>query len=393
SKICFVTDFGYISRPIGQNLGDHVQQVLYEAVQASTNIVNLAGIAPLHKLLHASASQPSALLRVRFGCATHRGYRTEGHRLVAHRTIQTLHPDLLLPSDFVDLQRQKAILYVQSRSDASTVYLNYHSNPRNGKSSRVLFPSNATGFLYLHRPPSLPSIAAQIRLRITPEPDPDLFSIGADLLRGPRPWSIHLPQIVTSDMYAPFKAQIASDGLLDGGFMDSLKLAWQDCANLLPDTQTIVTLTQPFEINLEDTATFIRILTTGTQRRIIFQGLFVDHRQTHTASQSPYKYPYKGTALPSQLLESVLTSTHSGRILAHVETSPLPKHARPASRRPVLVLRILKILTPVEAVPGYDMFLPIPEEGGLLSKATTGPMAFDLEKPPQCLKDLQLLWE
>ncbi|KAG5648382.1 hypothetical protein DXG03_004956 [Asterophora parasitica] len=244
----------------------------------------------------------------------------------------------------------------------------------------IPFPPYAQGFLYLHRPPSLPLIAAEIRLRLTPKPDPNLFSTGADLLRGSIPWSIHLPRIVTLDKFAPLKAQIASDGLIDGGFMDSLKLAWHDCSPRYAATETIFTLTQPFEINLKDTACVISILTTRTHGRVIFKNLFLDRR--HGTIHFPY----------------------NGRLLARLEISPLPEHARPASRPPVLVLRVLKILTPIEYDTGYDLHVPIPAEGELLSKRRRGrtgpmkkgtvPMIFDVEKgPSQWLKDLQLLVE
>ncbi|KAG5644961.1 hypothetical protein DXG03_007331 [Asterophora parasitica] len=300
-----------------------------------------------------------ALLRV--GCATHRGYQTKAK--VPHRTIQTLNPDLLEPSDFVDLSNKRwATVYAQS----ATGFLRYPKN----RQRDAQFPSNAKGFLYLHRPPSLPPIAAEIRLRLTPEPNPTLFSTGADLLCGSIPWSIDLPQLVKVKSYAPFEAQVVSDGLIDGGFMDSLKLAWEDVITRRADTQTLYTLAQPFEINLEDTSTLLGILTTRAQGCIIFDHLFRDTR-AWLASKHPYR----------------------GRILAHFEISPLAQHSRPASRPPVLVIRVLKILTPIESVPGYDMYLPIPAEGGLLSKRRTGTIFFDLEKPSQRIKDLMLLVE
>ncbi|KAG5643366.1 hypothetical protein DXG03_001014 [Asterophora parasitica] len=325
----------------------------------------------------------------RVGCATPRHFRAAG--LLPQRSIRTLNQDLLEPLDFVDLSdKRQPILYVQS--DAAGP-LNYVKNVH----VHVPFPSNARGFLYLHRPPSLSPLAAQIRLRLTPEPNPNLFSTGADLLRGtgPIPWSINLPQILTAEKYAPFKAQIASDGLIDASLLDSLKLAWKSWTKSSPDTQTIFTLTQPFEMNLADTSTSIRILTAHAQGRIILQHLFQDGRDFSD------KHPYRG-ALPHPVASCEPSNQQpAGRILAHFEISPLPKHARPASCLPILVLRVLKILTPIEYAPGYDMHLPMPLEGGLLSKKLRGrsvtsppvPIIFNVEKMKDSkqLKDLGLL--
>ncbi|KAG5641818.1 hypothetical protein DXG03_004160 [Asterophora parasitica] len=161
--------------------------------------------------------------------------------------------------------------------------------------------------------------------------------------------------------YAPFKVLVTASGLIGRGFMDSLERALEGYVSQYFDTQTSYTLTQPFEINLEDIHTRIGILTTRGHGHIITFGLFRDQR-----TSSPSQFPYRG------------------RVLVHLEISPLPEHARPASRPPVLVLRVLKIITAIEYSPEYDMHSPMPVEGGLLSKkrgkTVSSPIIFDLEK-------------
>ncbi|KAG5634577.1 hypothetical protein DXG03_005795, partial [Asterophora parasitica] len=217
-----------------------------------------------------------------------------------------------------------------------------------------------------------------IRLRLTPEPNPNLFSTGTDLLRGSVPWSINLAQIAKVKNYAPFKALVTADGLIDRRLMDSLEHAWEGYASGCLETQTLHMLSQPFETQLEDLDTRIGILTTRGHRHIMAFGLFRDQR-----TSSPSQFPYRGAPYPAAHA-SVSTHTHAGRILVHFEISPLPEHARPASRPPILVLRVLKFLTPIECSPAYDMHLPMPVEGGLLSKkrgkTVSSPMIFDLEK-------------
>ncbi|KAG5642239.1 hypothetical protein DXG03_003363 [Asterophora parasitica] len=323
-------------------------------------------------------------------CTTPRRYKAT-LRPVSSRLIRTLNPDLLVPSDFVDLSGGRVPrIYTQNGTWAGP--LRFRSIGRDV----VPFPSNAMGFLYLHRPLSLPPIAAEIRLRLTPEPNPNLFSTGADLLRDSIPWSIDLARIAKVKAYAPFKALVTSHGLLDRVFMDSLERAWEGHTTQDFDTPVLHTLTEPFEMNLEQTSISIGIITTRGKGRICFKHFFADHRRTSCY----FGYPHNGGPCFPQICGAMqgfrLTDTPTGRILVHFDVSPLPEHARPASRPPVLVLRVLKILTPIKSVPGYDMHLPIPVEGGLLSKKKRGnlvpsPIIFDLEKIKPDSKRLKVL--
>ncbi|KAG5640805.1 hypothetical protein DXG03_006959 [Asterophora parasitica] len=370
-----------------------------------------------------------------------------------HRTIRTLNPDLLVPSDFVVLSDQgpavrRPTIHVQRQQSDATATLSYRHEK--GRRGHLPFPPNARGFLYLHCSPSLPPIAVQIRLRLTPEPNPSLFSTGADLLRdcGSIPWSIDLVRIAKVKNYAPFKALVTSDGLgldrnlmdslerggshparfpyagstyphsvicdksreqfyshrglgFDLDLMDSLEHAWEGHTLQGFHTQGLHTLTQPFAINLEHNSIPIGIITTRAQGRIYLTHFYADHRKL-----SPYsEYPYNGVPLFPQICSMLqgfrLKDTPTGRVLVHFDISPLPEHARPASRPPVLVVRVLKILTPITSVPGYDMHLPAPVEGGLLSKKRKGgnlstppvdvPIIFDLEKIKPGLKILNAL--
>ncbi|KAG5642201.1 hypothetical protein DXG03_003417 [Asterophora parasitica] len=247
---------------------------------------------------------------------------------------------------------------------------------KNREYSRARFPPSSRGFLYYHQDPSLPPTATEIRFRLTPTPDPTSFSTGSDLLYNSSPWSIPLHTLVTVKLYAGFRAQLIADRLIDPALMLTLQHAWKGCTIMTSRGPSVIhALDHAFEIDLQKVHSQYSILTTRAFGSINLSALFVDSRGG--LRKSPY----------------------AGRLLLRFERSPLPEHVRAASRPPVLVLRVLKVLSPIEIlIPGYDMHKLPPIEGELLwttsnSRARHRVLAIDMEKPILRYKDLRLLLE
>ncbi|KAG6906722.1 hypothetical protein DXG01_012412 [Tephrocybe rancida] len=87
---------------------------------------------------------------------------------------------------------------------------------------------------------------------------------------------------------------------------------------------------------------------------------------------------------------------YTGHLLLRFERSTLREH----SKARILVVRVLKILEPVNVViPDYDHYLAQPREGELLKSHAQGgrtlevkPYTIDLDNLPKCWQDLNLLY-
>ncbi|KAF5377845.1 hypothetical protein D9615_006728 [Tricholomella constricta] len=285
------------------------------------------------------------------------------------RRIQTLNRDLLTASDFVDLSHRREPTIKLHTGTACIIYLAskiHKTEP---------FPPNTRGFLYWHHDPSLPPTAGGIRFRLVPEPDPTLFSTGTDLLYpNAAPWTIHLVNLACSGAYASMKAQLIAERLVDTTSIESFektspspKYRWNSIF--------IHKLDQPFELDISRHLNVIRIISQTRSGKAYLTELLRDQRV------SVQSFPY------------------TGRILVRFEPSPFPEHARPAPRPPVIVLRVLKILTPIKVIlPQYDMHVPVPVEGALLGKKPKGGFrnrvfSIDLERAPKGHRDLNILVE
>ncbi|KAF5377939.1 hypothetical protein D9615_006726 [Tricholomella constricta] len=258
------------------------------------------------------------------------------------RKIQTLNRDLLTASDFLDLSQIREPAIKLPTGSARFAYLATKIQKKKP------FPPNTRGFLYWHHDPSLPPTAGGIRFRLVPEPDPTLFASGTDLLYpNAVPWTIHILSLACSNSdYASMKAQLIAERLVDTASFESLdkgtpRHKWYSIF--------IHKLDQPFELDITRHFSVIRIISRTRSGKVYLRTLLYDWRAFVKG------FPY------------------TGRILVRFEPSPFPEHARPAPRPPVIVLRVLKILTPIKVIlPQYDMHVPVPVEGALLGKKTKG---------------------
>ncbi|KAF5377860.1 hypothetical protein D9615_006743 [Tricholomella constricta] len=281
------------------------------------------------------------------------------------RKIQTLNRDLLTASDFVDLSHLRHPSIQLHTGSAQFRYM--FSNHGIGKP----FPPNTRGFLYWHHDPSLPPTSAGIRFRLVPEPDPNLFSTGTDLLYpNAMPWSIDLVKLDRQIVYASIKAKLITDRLVDTASFESLE---KRTANHKWNSTFIHKLDQPFALDIASQSNTILIISPTRWGKALLPNFIRDWRA------------------------SVRSVPYTGRILVRFELSPFPEHARPAPRPPVIVLRVLKILSPIKVIlPQYDMYVPMPVEGALLEKKIQGGLSnrvfsIDLERAAKYHRDLNIL--
>ncbi|KAF8074044.1 hypothetical protein FPV67DRAFT_1375945, partial [Lyophyllum atratum] len=264
--------------------------------------------------------------------------------------ITTLHPSHLQPQDFMDLSNHTmSRVWVASHSASIFYYLS-------ARHTRAAFPPDSRGFLYYHHDPSLPRTTAQIRFRLTPRDDPGLFAEGQDLVgKYGEPWAIDL-LMLKQPFYEPFLTQLIRDGLVDPEFMRGVREGWKGHCRSSIDGPSVHYLEQPFKLDvaLSDT---VRMYTPHAIGLGYLADLLFRERRKNGGGR-----PY------------------SGRILVRFERSTEPEHAGTRS----LVIRVLKILEPIQPVtPGYDMYLPVPEEGQLLKKLGRGvvqPFSIDVDK-------------
>jgi hypothetical protein len=152
--------------------------------------------------------------------------------------------------------------------------------------------------------------------------------------------------------------------------------------------QHLYNLNDPFSVDFRSHDFHFIATTEKGMERVRLSGLFVEKRPT---SRSPYTGAYTSHRL------SIDDSNKSvGSALARFERSTLPEHKGTRT----VVLRILKIITPVKCViPDYDGYIAPPKEGELhrrikKSKDILNPPAWstNIDKGVM-LRGLRLLWD
>ncbi|KAF8074031.1 hypothetical protein FPV67DRAFT_1480389 [Lyophyllum atratum] len=285
------------------------------------------------------------------------------------RALRTLDPHRIQPQDFIDVSN-----YTRPRVKfrSHDVILSY----RKTISGNTPFPPNSHGFLYYHHDPKLPVTTGEVRLRLTAGDDPAGFHKGEDLVgvHGGL-WAISL-LTMTKAYYEPFRILLLEDGLFDSDLMRVIQAGIPQNNSHLRGTY-VHYLEQAFVLDVARAGFHsIRVFTPGKMGLMMVRSMFVDRRKKYRDGLVPY----------------------SGRILVRFERSTLPQHVGTRS----LVLRVLDILEPIKAViPGYDMHLPVPKEGGLVETHHGGPYpgstpprpwSINLDRPVKSWKDIGLLY-
>ncbi|KAG6901138.1 hypothetical protein C0995_016580 [Termitomyces sp. Mi166 len=265
------------------------------------------------------------------------------------RTISTLDPSRLEPSDFNILSGMKAV-YILGRSDVTlTKPARVTYTVVSGE--EIPFPPDTHGFFYLHLNPRLPLLSGQIRFRVMPCNDPAQFENGFDLSdANGQPWCLDAVQIAHSVSFSTLKEQLRHGGYTE--FMQAL--------STIPKTRNarrkLYYLEQPFVMDLsyEDYTLF---------------SMLAD-RIRHSNLHSPFR------DARCRWVAINKTPPYTGQIVVRFERSTLPEHAGGN----FVVIRVLKILDPVKPVdPHYDNFIEVPRVGELVLNSKRRLDSYDLD--------------
>ncbi|KZP07555.1 hypothetical protein FIBSPDRAFT_875388 [Athelia psychrophila] len=219
--------------------------------------------------------------------------------------------------------------------------------------SDLPFPPNTRGFLHYHTPASMPATAGEIRFRVTRGADPEDFHTGSDLL-GPDglPWSLPLIMLAhglhRQTKGVPFGRgllvrSLVRDGLVDAAVLDGL-------AALVEASGWVSTKKPPKSI-VHSLDQLVHVQLENTSLSVMFVG---EHQVSPTRIEAPFTHytgPGRSRVIP-----------FSGSALCRFEISPVPL----ADGTDTLVLRVVKLVTPVTCVAGYDGYLAAPTEGELV---------------------------
>jgi len=198
------------------------------------------------------------------------------------------------------------------------------------------FPEYSHGFLYYHCDATLPPLAGEIRFRICKSLA--RFNQGYDLQFGfGQFWSVSLIRIISSGAWIGIRDLLVQDGLLDRGLMTRV------LEHAIPlkahDRQFLYHIDQPLIVHLQRQTLKVHLLTPDFHATILLEDLFSPHR-------SP---------------------VYTGVAQVRFELSTLPEH----KDLPTLVLRLLKVLSPLQpAVENPESLFPMPKEGELFQRFT-----------------------
>ncbi|KAG6895949.1 hypothetical protein C0992_011338, partial [Termitomyces sp. T32_za158] len=238
----------------------------------------------------------------------------------------SLDPERLQTSDFInfsDVTKQGIVARLEDERRISGKIFYTRDRQR--------FPSNVQGFLYYHCHPHLPPTTGEIRLRVTESSDPSYFRNGTDLMTadGALPWSI--PVLRLCSMHAPLKELLGQDHNIPAALLSS--------KGKLPKI-FLTYLEKPFVVTLEEVS-YINTVDSQFRTQAALVRILLpiprDHRQ----------------------------SVYKGKLLVRFERASLAEqeHTNDIS----IVMRVLKVLEPIEPlVKDAALLQPAPEAGTLL---------------------------
>ena len=255
------------------------------------------------------------------------------------------------------------------------------------------YPPDTNAFLYYFMPRGKPSIAGELRLRLTSSGDPASFESGSDLLgTNGQPWSRPLPYLPR--YYLPLYEKLREEELVS----DGLDRVLSTLPSKFPSYRAphrLYTLDDTFIIDFSCNRLYFHVITEKGFETMLFIRTFRDRRKICNGA------PYTGEHTNRHLL-LLYDYSHEfiGSALARFERSTLLEHEGTRT----VVLRFLKIITPVKCViPLYDGYICCPKEGELYQKksglkACQKVWSVDIDKPlakgrSKFTTGLQLLWD
>ncbi|KAF9461530.1 hypothetical protein BDZ94DRAFT_1323305 [Collybia nuda] len=196
-----------------------------------------------------------------------------------NRVISSLDPGRIQASDVLHLVESQRELIISVQTDTPTkVPLRIPRLPLDHPDRRV---RNSYGFLYYHKPSNLPETAGELRLRLTPTPDPSSFAQGQDLkdLDG-GVWNLPLLRLASDSQFEPLCQKLIQDQIVTSSLL-------MHCRELMASSRSVVqhpistpfihALDQPFELNFS--RNFFRIFIVGRNkigRLIIKRPRYID---------------------------------------------------------------------------------------------------------------------
>ncbi|KAF7344833.1 hypothetical protein MVEN_01644600 [Mycena venus] len=289
---------------------------------------------------------PRLRMRVAFSLFAYRSIHTEGgsaqgdERLfdisppgpaLLPQIISTLNPDLLLPTDYLDLSRldSKAIRFPTSQR-GSWLSIAYNANPSQGAKPPISFPDKSAGYLYYDRPQDAAPLEGGVRLRVvvpskaaaaSPRSPSSTFHHGHDLLTPiGLPWQISLPQIACSARYAVLLAELLAEYLATENQLAQCRAIFAEGRRWRVEPEsTVFRLGQPFPVNLAE-GIDVTVIGRDALHRLWMPDVF---RVSSKEEGEPYNRaqsyaPWAGTALASFEPSSTPADSDPRRRIVHL---------------------------------------------------------------------------
>lgn len=134
------------------------------------------------------------------------------------RTISTLNPKLLEPSDLLDLSQMLffSMRFPHSKQHSVAKVTCGVVRPKGAPAQVIPFLDCSKGFLYYHTPSHPAPLEGSLQLRITPDNVPSSFAAGQDLLLPSGfPWQVLLPQVMCGVEFSMIRDQLLLRGPCD----------------------------------------------------------------------------------------------------------------------------------------------------------------------------------
>jgi hypothetical protein len=256
----------------------------------------------------------------------------------------------------------------------------------------LTYPPDTTAFLYYFTSPNKPRIAGELRLRVVSSDDYASFESGSDLLgANGQPWSRPLYHLVSK--YSALYEKLREEKLVP----DDLDAALSTFPLKVPAGkyrrgQLLYTLNDTFIVDFSSHGPYLSVITEQGLGMLPFSGPFV---QVRPIPITPYTGAYPNHPFFNTPWIDGSNEKSVGTALVRFERSTLPEH----KGRRTVVLRFLKIITPVECmIPSYDDYIVRPKEGELHRKSRSVELdqavwSVDIDQKSVMVPGLRLLWD
>lgn len=231
---------------------------------------------------------------------------------------------------------------------------------KRGYYRRFPFPPGTRGVFYYHQPPDRPSIAGELRFRVCDSVSH--FFDGTDqTTEWGSPWRSPFYWIVKLNTWESVLNLLVDEGCVQQQVVDDVKrlprIKQSEHRRYLYD------LDEPFLVPLDSLNLEIAFITRHSVNLVNFKRLFA----------SRLTCPYKGECILLLLNDlKILKTWVQGLIRARFERSTIdPDHN--TDDKTTLVLRVLKVLTPIQRVIPGEHHIAEPHPGKLLLKRRKGP--------------------